>query len=189
MPRAYFSTVLDQPADSIWSLVRDFNNYPRYIEGVTASLIEDGKRGDQVGAVRKFCYAGSWIRQRLTAHSDDERCFSYEGLEPFPFPGDQGPRSPAAIDYTGTLRLEPIVDGDRTFIEWYVEYDCPPADVARWHDELMKLIPDWVASLRRAPGKRAKLGKHAKLGKRAAEAIRRASSTTGTGVIAVAAPW
>jgi uncharacterized membrane protein len=146
MQRAYFSTVLDHPADSIWSLVRDFNNYPRYIEGVTASIIEDGKRGDEVGAVRKFCYAGFWLRQRLTAHSDEERLFSYAGLEPFPFPGAHGA---AAIDYAGTLRLKPIVDGDRTLVEWYVEYDCPPADAAPWHAELMKLIPDWVASLKR----------------------------------------
>jgi hypothetical protein len=152
MPRAYFSTVLDHSADSIWSMVRDFNNYPRYIEGVTASLIEDGMRGDEVGAVRKFCYAGSWLRQRLIAHSDSERCFSYAGLEPFTFPVEEGARVAAPIDYAGTLRLSPIVDGDRTFVEWYVEYGCPPADVAQWHDKLMELIPDWVASLSRTLG-------------------------------------
>ena len=30
--------------------------------GVTESLIEDGKRGDEVGAVRRFGYRDDWIR-------------------------------------------------------------------------------------------------------------------------------
>jgi hypothetical protein len=25
-----------------------------------------------------------------------------------------------------TLRLTPITDGDRTFVEWTAEFDCPP---------------------------------------------------------------
>lgn len=51
----------------------DFNNYPTYIDGVTESVIEDGKRGDEVGAVRRFRYHDNWIRQRLGAHSDERR--------------------------------------------------------------------------------------------------------------------
>ena len=65
MITAFYSTVLDHPIDRVWSLVRDFNNYPRYIDGVSESMIEDEKRGDEVGAVRRFCYLGNWIRQRL----------------------------------------------------------------------------------------------------------------------------
>lgn len=41
MTTARFSTVLDQPVETVWSLIRDFNNYPAYIEGVTESHIED----------------------------------------------------------------------------------------------------------------------------------------------------
>ena len=59
MHRAYYSSVLDQPASEVWSLVRDFNNYPRYIKGVTESVIEDGRAGDEVGAVRRFHYGGA----------------------------------------------------------------------------------------------------------------------------------
>ncbi len=43
MTKAYYSTVLDYPLATVWSLIRDFNNYPAYIEGVTASVIEDDK--------------------------------------------------------------------------------------------------------------------------------------------------
>src|SRR5581483_4203003 len=54
MTTAYYSTVLDHPLETVWSLIRDFNNYPAYIEGVSESMIEDDKRGDEVGAIRRF---------------------------------------------------------------------------------------------------------------------------------------
>jgi len=149
MHKAFFSAVLNSPVDHVWRLVRDFNDYPKYIEGVSESRFEDNKRGDEVGAVRRFCYGGVWIRQRLTAHSDDDRSFSYAGLDPFPFPV-AGERVPAAIEYAGTLRLAPIIDGDRTFAEWFVEFDCVQEDAAPWHELLMRLIPQWMGSLGRA---------------------------------------
>jgi hypothetical protein len=149
MHRAHYSAVLNHAADQVWGLVRDFNNYPRYVDGVTESVIENDKRGDEVGAVRRFCYGGSWIRQRLTSHSDTERSFTYVGMEPFQFPAQDTADVPASINYAGTLRLTPVIDGNRTFIEWFVEFDCPTNDTARWHDMLMELIPQWVDSLRR----------------------------------------
>jgi hypothetical protein len=150
MPRAYYSSVLDHSADRAWDLIRDFNNYPRYIEGITKSVIEDGKRGDEIGAVRRFCHGDEWLRQRLTAHSDAERSFGYAGLDPFPFPEAGDGDVPAPISYAGTVRLSAIVDGDRTFIEWFVDFDGAAEDRARWNDKLMGLIPEWVASLGRA---------------------------------------
>ncbi len=122
MARSYYSTVFEQTPDEVWAIVRDFNNYPRYIEGVTESVIEDDKRGDEVGAVRRFRYGGEWIRQRLAAHSDADRSFTYAGIDQFSFPAKQGADAPAPIDYEGTLRLTPIIDGDRTFVEWFVDF-------------------------------------------------------------------
>jgi hypothetical protein len=48
------------------------------------------------------------------------------------------------------LRLAPIIDGDRTFAEWFVAFDCVPQDLAPWHELLMQLIPQWMGSLGRA---------------------------------------
>src|SRR2546421_5272719 len=116
MTKAYYSTVLDRPAENVWALVRDFNDYPRYIEGVDQSAIEDEKSGDSVGAVRSFRYGGKWIRQRLVALSDADRSFTYAGFEPFHFPSQDGATSPLMpIDYEGTLRVTPVVNGDRAF--------------------------------------------------------------------------
>lgn len=130
-------------------MIRDFDNYPRYIEGVSESVIEDSKRGDEVGAVRRFRYGETWIRQQLTAHSDTDRSFTYAGMERFPFPGKEGADAPAPIDYRGTLRIAPIVNGDRTFVEWFVEFESAPNQAGQWTDLLSELIVQWVDSLQR----------------------------------------
>lgn len=147
--KAYYSSVSDHPANEAWDLVRDFNNYPLYIEGVTESAIEDDKRGDEVGAVRRFLYGETWIRQRLTAHSDVDRSFTYVGMERFHFPAEEGAAALSPIHYQGTLRLTPIIDGDRAFVEWFVEFDGPSNQVGQWTDVLSGLIAQWVASLQR----------------------------------------
>jgi ribosome-associated toxin RatA of RatAB toxin-antitoxin module len=43
MATAYYSTVLNHPLETVWTLIRDFNNYPAYIDGVTESVIEDDR--------------------------------------------------------------------------------------------------------------------------------------------------
>src|SRR4051794_23197512 len=107
MATAYYSTVLDHSVDAVWSLIRDFNNYPVYIDGVTESVIEDDRRGDEVGAVRRFCYAGNWIRQRLGDHSDERRSLTYIGIDPLKFPEGQVTGSPSPVRYEGTMHLLP----------------------------------------------------------------------------------
>ena len=120
MTTAYYSTVLNHPLETVWDLIRDFNNYPAYIEGVSESVIEDDKGGDEVGAVRRFCYLGNWIRQRLAGHSDEAHALTYAGIEPLPFPAGLVPDAPAPTHYEGTMHLLPVVEGNRTFIEWKV---------------------------------------------------------------------
>src|SRR6266404_1880193 len=86
MTTAYYSTVLNHPLETVWALIRDFNNYPAYIEGVSESVIEDDRSGGEVGAVRRFCYLGNWVRQWLAGHSDEAHSLTYAGIEPLPFP-------------------------------------------------------------------------------------------------------
>jgi len=142
--------VLDHPLDTVWSLIRDFNNYPAYIEGVTESLIEDDKRGDEVGAIRRFCYLGSWIRQRLADHSDAQHTLTYAGIEPFPYPAGDAPGTVSATRYAGTMHLLPSVEGNRTLIEWSVRLDTAPEDSDRWQALFQSWIPEWTHSLSRA---------------------------------------
>ena len=61
MARAYYSIVLDHPADEVWNAIRPFDHYAwAGVEGET--MIEDGKAGDQVGAVRRVTLADRVIR-------------------------------------------------------------------------------------------------------------------------------
>jgi hypothetical protein len=155
MTTAYYSTVLNHPLETVWALIRDFNNYPAYIDGVSESMIEDNKGGDEVGAVRRFCYLGNWIRQRLAGHSDQAHSLTYAGTEPLPFPSESQPNNPAPTRYEGTMHLLPIVEGNRTFIEWWVKLDTAPQDEDRWHALFQSWIPDWTHSLERTLDRKA----------------------------------
>jgi hypothetical protein len=150
MTQAYYSAVLDHPMETVWSLIRDFNNYPAYIDGVSESVIEDDRRGDEVGAVRRFCYLGNWVRQSLVGHSDAEHSLTYQGIEPLPFPHGILPESPAPTGYEGTMHLRGITEGNRTLIEWAVTLDTLPQDADRWQTLFQSWIPEWTDSLSRA---------------------------------------
>src|SRR5882757_6644097 len=110
MAKAYYSTVFEQKAADVWKIIRDFNNYPVWVDGAGESEIEDGKSGDTVGAVRNVLYRERRIRQRLLALSDVERSQSYEFCS--------APSLPMT-DFSATLRITPVVDGDRAFVEWW----------------------------------------------------------------------
>jgi hypothetical protein len=118
MPRVYVSSVIDASADRVWSIVRDFNGLPRWMPVVADSRIEGGQPSDKVGCIRNFNLKnGGNIREQLLSLSDYEYTCSYAILE-----------SPMGVEnYTATLKLMPITDGDRTFAEWTAEFDCDPA--------------------------------------------------------------
>jgi uncharacterized protein YndB with AHSA1/START domain len=117
MARVYTSSVLNAPAAQVWARVRDFNALPRWHPAIAESRIENGAPSDQVGCVRDFrLHNGDRLRERLLGLSDYDMTCIYSILE-----------SPMGVDnYVATLRLTPVSDGDRTFIEWSAEFDCPP---------------------------------------------------------------
>lgn len=154
MTIARYSVILDHPAETVWSLIRDFNNYPVYIDGVTQSVIEDDRPGDEVGAVRRFLYGDNWIRQRLGAHSDADRTLTYIGIEPLAFPADRLAEPPAPTGYEGTMKLSPEA-GSRTLLEWWVVLHPAPGEAAPWLDLFEAWIPDWADSLRRTLDRKA----------------------------------
>ena len=118
MTRAYASTVIDAPADEVWAHVRDFNGLPNWHPGIGDSHIEEGKAADSVGCVRNFNLKdGTNIRERLLSLSDADRHYSYN-FETWPFP---------VRNYHATLRVVPVTDGDRAFVEWWTTFDCDEA--------------------------------------------------------------
>src|SRR5882757_717998 len=139
MASAYYSTVFEQPAAEVWKIIRDFNNYSIWVQGEGFSEIEDGKSGDTVGAVRSVHFRGMHIRQRLLAHSDVERSQTYE------FCG--APALPVT-DYQSTIRVTPIVDGERAFVEWSATFDCDAGGRSELTATLAGSFEKWLESLR-----------------------------------------
>ena len=115
MPRVYASSVIDAPAARVWEKIRDFNALPRWHPRIRESRIENGEPSDKVGCIRDFrLQNGDRLREKLLGLSDYDMFCTYAILEsPMPL-----------TDYIATLRLTPISDGDRTFIEWTAEFDC-----------------------------------------------------------------
>ena len=123
MPKAYASTVLNAPAGEVWALIRDFNALPTWHPGIADSEIEDGKAGDQVGGVRSFNLKdGAHLRERLLSFSDVDRQYSYN-FEKTPF---------SVLNYHATLRVTPVTDGHRAFVEWWTTFDCEPEKIDDW---------------------------------------------------------
>lgn len=140
MAKAYYSTVFAQSADHVWGVIRDFNNYPVWVDGAGESAIEDGKSGDAVGAVRHVIYQGRHIRQRLVALSDAERSQVYEFCGEAPMPVEH---------YRATLQVTPVIDGGASFVEWWATFDCAPDRHGEWTAFFRDAFAGWLASLRR----------------------------------------
>jgi len=115
--RVFVSSVIDAPAAKVWERVRDFNALPRWHPRIRDSRIENGEPSDKIGCVRDFhLQNGDRLREKLLGLSDYDMFCTYTILEgPMPL-----------TNYIATLRLTPVSDGDRTFIEWTAEFDCTP---------------------------------------------------------------
>ena len=126
MIRIFTSSVLDHPVESVWAKIRDFNDLTGWHPAVATSRIDDNLPSDQVGCIRNFELKddGGNIREQLLTLSDREHTCTYSILE-----------SPMPVeDYVATLRLVPITDGDRTYIEWSAEFDCPASEETAMRD-------------------------------------------------------
>jgi len=125
MVKVYRSTVLDSPADRVWRDLRDFNGLASWHPSIVSSRIEKSHPADKVGCVRNFQLKdGGQVREKLLSLSDYDYSCTYTILD-----------SPMDLsDYVATLRLFPVTEGNRCFIEWSAEFDCPPEKAAELAD-------------------------------------------------------
>lgn len=137
MNKAYFSTTFAQSADKVWAVVGDFNGF-QWAEGVGRSSIENRKHNNEVGAVRAYRYGGRSIQERLVAHSNEDRCYSYESVEP----------RDSIRFYRQTLRVAPIVDTDTAFLEWTTEFDGPAQEQELWQKAFQEECAESLEKLR-----------------------------------------
>lgn len=118
MPKAFVSTVINAPTERVWRVVSDFNGLAAWMPGMTGSVIEAGKGGKEIGAVRCLTMAGTQdkLRERLEALSPDELLITYSVLE--------GPLPVKNI--VTSMRLRPITDTFGTLGEWSSQFQTEP---------------------------------------------------------------
>ena len=78
MVRVRRTTVVDAPVDAVWRILRDFNGHDRWHPIVERSDLEDGRRTDEIGAVRNFTIrSGERVREVLLTLSDRNHHLRY----------------------------------------------------------------------------------------------------------------
>lgn len=114
----YVSDVIDAPIEKVWGIMRDYNGMPSYHPGIKESIVEDGQSSDQVGCVRRLTLADGFVRERLLCLDDREYVFTYEIIEgTLPVRG-----------YVAGVRLHRVTEGNRTFGEWWADFEVVGAD-------------------------------------------------------------
>ena len=144
MVRVRRTTVLDAPVDAVWRIVRDFNGHDRWHPIVARSDLENGRRTDEVGAVRNFTIrSGERVREVLLTLSDRDRHLRYAIVD------SELPLE----DYVAEFFLKPVTDGNRTFWSWSSRFRTPPGE----EEALARLVGEEVYEAGFA-GVRAALG-------------------------------
>lgn len=131
MIRVDTSTIIDAPVDDVWAMIRDFNGHVLWHPAIAQSVIEDGRSGDVVGAVRSFTLtSGESLREQLIALSDDIYSFSYRILS----------SDVPLLNYTAHVMLKPVTASARTYWRWWSSFDTPPGQEA----ELSEIVREGV---------------------------------------------
>jgi hypothetical protein len=144
MPRVFVSNVVNAPADKVWAIIRPFDAVVEWLPFVKSSPIEDGGDPTRVGCVRVLTQTdGEVFREILLALSDAERFYSYTFVS-----------SPVPVrNHRTTLRVLPITDGDRSYVEWSSRFDIDPQHEAQLVDLMNK---NFLAGLRNLADKFAR---------------------------------
>ena len=114
----YISYVIDAPIEKVWGIMRDYNGMPSYHPGIKNSVIENDLPSDQIGCVRRLTLAEGYVREVLLCLDDRNYVFTYEIIEgTLPVRG-----------YVAGIRLHRVTDGNRTFAEWWADFEVVGAD-------------------------------------------------------------
>ncbi|MDT7561620.1 MAG: hypothetical protein QOG96_4987 [Pseudonocardiales bacterium] len=132
MPKPYASGIVPASADQVWQLVKQFNGLPDWLPAVTASEIEDGGSGQEVGAVRRLTLGEmGQVAEKLLTMDDDGRTYTYAFTDSGPFP---------VRSYKSTIRVAPLTTTGQTFVEWWAWFDSD----AEHEEELMSTYSNGV---------------------------------------------
>jgi len=143
MPRVFVSRVVDAPAEKVWTTIRRFDAVAEWFPFVKSSPIEDGGDPTRLGCVRILTQTdGEVFREVLLALSDAERFYSYTFVS-----------SPVPVrDHRTTLRVLPITDGSRSYVEWSSRFDIDAKNAAQLVDLMNRNFVNGLQNLARKFG-------------------------------------
>jgi carbon monoxide dehydrogenase subunit G len=132
----YNSKIINASEDKVWSALRDFHRLD-WAKGVVETVEAIGpKVGDQIGARRKVNGA---FTETLLCLDDQSKVIRYS-IDDGPGPLQQ------CSGYVGQVRLAPVTDGDRTFIEWSSSWQDSGGGVKEFCDPVYKGLLDALAA-------------------------------------------
>ena len=136
MPRVFVGSVLKAPVEKVWATISRFDAVADWLPFMKSSPIEDGGDPTRVGCVRVLTQTdGEVFREVLVALSDAERFYSYTFVS-----------SPVPVhNHCTTLRVLPITDGDRSYVEWSSRFEIDPQYEAQLVDLMNR---NFLAGLR-----------------------------------------
>jgi hypothetical protein len=117
MAKAYYSAVLEHTADQVWTTIRIFHQCKW--AGVACSPADQKQPGVRLGAIRRITMGDHQIYQRLLAHCDLDRFYTY---------GCWGPSLSPFCNVQSTIRVYAIVESGKAFVEWSASFECPTSD-------------------------------------------------------------
>lgn len=128
----YNSCVVSAPADRVWALLRNFHDFSWAPDVVESVEVVGSAAADQIGARRILNGA---FHETLRALDDEARELKYTI--------DDGP-PPVSKDqvrhYVGTLRVHPVTDGDRAFVEWSSSWESSQGGVAEFCNPIYQAL-------------------------------------------------
>lgn len=139
-PRVLVSQVIPGSPDDVWERIREFDTFDEWgPEPVADCTIEGDDAPTQIGAVRRFEVGGErTVRERLVAHSDEERFYQYTILE----------GAGSKEDYLSELRLIPITETGETLAKQYAHFDAPDEEMADEKEHLETVFTGALNGLR-----------------------------------------
>ncbi|EFC35427.1 predicted protein [Naegleria gruberi] len=122
--KVYRSAVINASVETVWQVVKNFNELPKWTGVVSDSVLEGGMQDNSIGCVRVVSLLNPNpqddrpIREQLIAYDSRNHSFTYKilsGPKPFEY----------FNEYYATVTLVKITDSNQTFIEWKSEFTCP----------------------------------------------------------------
>jgi hypothetical protein len=119
--KVFASTVINKPAQTVWTVLRDFVGLTAWSNAVTAAHISNAKASDQIGAIRHLeIVDGSVFTETLVALSDAQMYLKYDIVDG-PIPVEH---------YIATMQVHPVTAGDASFVTWSAEFSTPDDQAA-----------------------------------------------------------